>query len=314
MNRLRCLFLFILLVSHSALGGAFVQKGFSARSSALGNSYVALSNDPAGIFFNPAGLGEITGMQAQTTYARLFPDVQDDNLNLFTGGVVLSYPAVGTFGLGGSFFNSQNWKESEFAAGYGLSLWSGGQSSFAIGGTFRILHWSAAPAPDENALSYSGFTANAGALYTIKNFLIDSPDSSANSVRLGLQFENLTHPSVSVSGSNSARLPLNIEGGVAYVSGAYDYLISTTVAYSESRLRYKLGAEFVVAKGDFIGSNAKVVARIGGDRDAHENSQGEYSGGFGLVWNSIGIDYVYHYAVELLDAGGTQRISVLYTF
>ncbi len=314
MNRLFHSCSFVLLLSQIVIAGAFVQKGFSARSSALGNSYTALSNDAAGIFFNPAGLGEITGMQAQTTYARLFPDVQDDNLNLFTGGVVINYPAVGTFGIGGSFFNSQNWKESEFAAGYGLSLWNAGQTSFAVGGTFRLLHWSAAPPPDEAALSYNGFTVNAGALYTIRNFLVDNQDPSSNSVRLGLHFENLTQPSVSASGSKDARLPFNIEGGIAYVSGAYDYLISTTVAYSESRLRYKIGAEFVVAKGEFVGSNASVVARIGGDRDAHDSSQGEYSGGFGLVWNSIGIDYVYHYAVELLDAGGTQRISIVYNF
>ena len=314
MNRLLYSSVFLFLLPGILNAGAFVQKGFSARSSALGNSYTALSNDPAGLFFNPAGLGEITGMQAQTTYARLFPDVQDDNLNLFTGGVVVNYPTLGTFGVGGSFFNSQNWKESEFAAGYGLTLWNAGQTSFAIGGTFRLLHWSAAPPPDEAALSYNGFTVNAGVLYAIKNFLVDTQEPSVNSVRLGLHFENLTQPSVSASGSKDARLPLNIEGGVAYVSGAYDYLISTTVAYSESRLRYKLGAEFVVAKGEFIGSTASVVARIGGDRDAHENSQGEYSGGFGLVWNSIGIDYVYHYAVELLDAGGTQRISIVYNF
>lgn len=314
MNRLFHFCLFVLLISQIAVAGAFVQKGFSARSSALGNSYTALSNDAAGIFFNPAGLGEITGMQAQTSYARLFPDVQGDNLNLLTGGVVINYPALGTFGLGGSFFNSQNWKESEFAAAYGLSLLNVGQTSFAVGGTLRLLHWSAAPPPDEPALSYNGFTVNAGALYTVRNFMVDSQDPNINSLRFGLQLENLTQPSVSASGSKNARLPINIEGGIAYVSGAYDYLISTTVAYSESRLRYKIGAEFVLAKGEFVGSNASIVARMGGDRDAHENSQGEYSGGFGLVWNSIGIDYVYHHAVELLDAGGTQRISIVYNF
>lgn len=314
MKRAICISFCLLVGAQGLLAGAFVQKGFSARSSSLGNSYTALSNDVAGIFFNPAGLAEMTGIQVQSSFARLFPDVEDDNLNLLSGGAVIGTQGMGSFGIGASFFNSENWKESEFAGAYAMSMWSGASSRFSVGGTFRMLHWSAVAAPGEGALSYTGFTLNAGVLYSIKNFLAEDKDDFTNSLRIGAHVENLTRPSVAVNGSTDAKLPMNIEGGIAYVSGAYDYVISTTFAYSESRTRMKAGAEFVVAKGEVIGSPARVVVRIGGDRDAHENSQGEYSGGFGLVWNSIVIDYVYLYPVELLAVGGTQRISLQYNF
>jgi hypothetical protein len=303
-----------LAASHDVMAGAFVQKGFSARSSSLGNTYTALSNDVTGIFFNPAGLGEISGLQVQTSFAKLFPGVSDDNLNLFTGGAVFNYPGIGTIGVGGSFLNTQSWKESELAGSYGLALWSGGKTSFSVGGTFRFLQWSAAAAPDEAALSYTGFTVNAGAMFTIKNFMVADEDSYLNSVRFGVHIENLTRPSVSVNGSKDAQLPMNYEGAIAYVSGPYDYTLTAGVAYTESRLRYKMGAEFIIARGDFMGSNASVALRVGGDRDAAANSQGEYTAGFGLVWYSLGIDYAYLYPVELRDVGGTQRISLLYFF
>lgn len=314
MKRVFCICFCLYVAAQSLLAGAFVQKGFSARSASLGNSYTALSADVAGIFFNPAGLAELTGTQVQSSYARLFPDVEDDNLNLLSGGVVVGMAGLGSFGVGGSFFNTENWKESEFAASYAMSMWSGGSSRLSVGGTFRMLHWSAVAAPGEGALSFTGFTVNAGVLYSVKNFLAEDNDSYTNSLRLGAHVENITRPSVAVNGSAGAKLPMNVEAGIAYVSGAYDYLISTTFAYSESRTRLKLGAEFVIAKGEVIGSLAQVVVRVGGDRDAREDSQGEYSGGFGLVWNAIAIDYVYLYPVELLTVGGTQRISLQYNF
>jgi hypothetical protein len=304
----------LVLVCQSVRAGAFSQNGFSARSSALGNSYTALSNDVEGIFFNPAGLAGCSGIQVQTSFAKLFPDVEDDNLSLMSGGVLYPLAGLGTIGIGGTFFNSVNWKESELAGAYGMNVLSVGSSTLSVGGTFRLLHWSAAAAPGESALSYTGFTVNAGVQYTLKNLFVDALDVSANSLRLGLHVENLTQPSVSSSGSSDAKLPMNVEAGVAYISGAYDYMITAGVARAEGVLRYKAGAEFLVAGGDFFGSKARVVVRFGGDRDARADSQGEYTGGFGLVWNALGIDYVYLYPVEMTDLGGTQRITLLYNF
>ena len=304
----------LVFLCQSVRAGAFSQKGFSARSSALGNSYTALSNDVEGVFFNPAGLAGCTGIQVQTSFAKLFPDVEDDNLSLMSGGALYSLAGVGTIGVGGTFFNTQNWKESELAGAYGMNVLSVGTSTLSVGGTFRLLHWSAAAAPGEAALSYTGFTVNAGVQYIIKNFLVDALDVSASTLRLGLHVENLTQPSVSSSGSSDAKLPMNLDAGVAYISGAYDYMITAGVARAEGGTRYKAGAEFLVAGGDFFGSKARVVARLGGDRDARGNSQGEYTAGFGLMWDALGIDYVYLYPVEMTDLGGTQRITLLYNF
>jgi hypothetical protein len=151
-------------------------------------------------------------------------------------------------------------------------------------------------------------------MYTIKNVFTSDQDSYVNSLRFGFHVENLTQPSVSVNGSKDAQLPMNYEGAVAYVSGPYDYTLTAGIAYTESRLRYKMGAEFVIARGELIGSDVAVALRIGGDRDASVDSQGEYTAGFGLVWYSLGVDYAYLYPIALRDVGGTQRITLQYFF
>ena len=49
-------------------GFTFLKVNYSARASALGNAYTGLSNDASAVFFNPAGLVQMKGKQAEITY------------------------------------------------------------------------------------------------------------------------------------------------------------------------------------------------------------------------------------------------------
>jgi len=49
-------------------GFTFFKLDFSARANAMGGAYTALSNDVNAVFFNPAGLSQISEKQITTTY------------------------------------------------------------------------------------------------------------------------------------------------------------------------------------------------------------------------------------------------------
>lgn len=49
-------------------GFTFLKVNYSARAAAMGNAYTGLANDASAVFFNPAGLVQISGKEAQLTY------------------------------------------------------------------------------------------------------------------------------------------------------------------------------------------------------------------------------------------------------
>jgi len=49
-------------------GFTFLKVNYSARAAAMGNAYTGLSNDADAVFFNPAGLVQVTSAQASLTY------------------------------------------------------------------------------------------------------------------------------------------------------------------------------------------------------------------------------------------------------
>jgi hypothetical protein len=68
----------------SAIGttsGKFLQLGSSARAAAMGEAYVALSDEAGGIFYNPAGLANIEEYQVQGTHTEWFKGARVENLN-----------------------------------------------------------------------------------------------------------------------------------------------------------------------------------------------------------------------------------------
>lgn len=71
----------------------FLKIGVGARASALGESFVAVADDPTGLFWNPAGLMLIESPEVSGTHTELFADVSHEFV-----GVVLpmgDYHAVG---------------------------------------------------------------------------------------------------------------------------------------------------------------------------------------------------------------------------
>ncbi|MDO9577112.1 MAG: PorV/PorQ family protein [Candidatus Cloacimonadales bacterium] len=66
-------------------GLTFFKVNYSARAAAMGNAYTGLSNDASAVFFNPAGLVQLSRMEATVTYMSYL-----DGINC--GSMAYAYP------------------------------------------------------------------------------------------------------------------------------------------------------------------------------------------------------------------------------
>lgn len=296
----------LLVVSQNLFAGGFDDLGNSARVVSMGGANIALADAPYSIFYNPAGINKITNLSLSTTYSNLYPGITDDNLNYFSLSAVVPWEIIGEFGVGGTFLNSKLWKENTFIFSYAREVYDG----IALGGSLKLLRWSAEAAPGESALSYFGFTFDAGAHYTFSN-LIDNSD-----LRVGVSILNITQPSTAQNESEDAKLPMSIGAGLAYISNMHNYIIALDVVRFDASTKIKAGAEFLGLRHEVFGLNTAFLVRIGYDGilGSDDFSQRGINGGFGLNINDLKIDYAYVYPLVLQNVGGSHKISLNYNF
>jgi len=301
-----CISVFVLFVSASCplFAGGFDNLGYSARPVALGGAYIAIADDPSAVFYNPAGLPQLRSLSVSTMYSRLFPGVEDDNLNLFALSAAMPVSIIGTFGVGGTFFNTNLWKESMFIASYGRTIYAG----FSIGGSVKVLQWSAAAPPGESSLSYIGLSFDAGAHCVLNNIF------EGNDLRLGVVLRDITQPSIAKNGASDAKLPLKVDVGAAYISTTYNYLIAVSLSKEADDIKLRGGAELVGLSGEILGNPSAFLLRVGGAGIINNKTQGELNGGFGINLGSLNIDYAYVYYFEISNLGGSHKISLGYSF
>lgn len=84
-------------------GGSTLRFVSGARPIGMGNSYVAISNDINGIFFNPSGLGLITQSEIGATYHQSWFDT-----SYKFGGYASKFKNKGTFFIGFLVFDGGN--------------------------------------------------------------------------------------------------------------------------------------------------------------------------------------------------------------
>jgi hypothetical protein len=298
--------LFLFFISINLNAGGFEDLGNSARVFSMGGAYTAVADAPYTLFYNPAGIFNIDNLAVSTTYSNLYPGIQDDNLNYFSLSAAMPVGIIGSFGLGGTFLNTNFWKENTFIASYAREIYG----SFIVGGSVKVLRWSAEPAPGESGLSYLGFTFDAGIHYTIKDIMQDSE------LRLGAAIHNITEPSIASNGSPDAKLPMVINAGAAYISKAYNYMIAVDVLKENDNLILRAGAEFVGIRQQLIGLSTGFLVRVGYNGIVNETDykQSGLNGGFGLEVERLAIDYAYVFPLELKNVGGSHKISLSYNF
>jgi len=286
--------------------GGFDDLGNSARAVSLGGAFIAVADAPYALFYNPAGIYRIKELSISTTYSNLYPDVSDDNLNYFSLSAAVPIGIIGEFGIGGTFLNTELWKENIFIATYAREVYS----SFAVGGSFKLLRWSAEAAPGEEAMSYLGFTFDAGVHYTIPGVMENT------NLQLGASIQNITQPSIASNGSDDAKLPILFGAGIALVSQKYNYIITVDAVRENKDFKIKAGAEFLSLQYNVFNLETGFLLRLGYDGIVNNSpfKQSGLNGGFGLNVNDFKIDYAYVFPLELRNVGGSHKISLSYKF
>ena len=69
------------IYNRGSSAAAFLEIGVGARATALGNAYTAVSDDPATIFWNPAGLSWVEGRQISFNHADWLADTDFENVS-----------------------------------------------------------------------------------------------------------------------------------------------------------------------------------------------------------------------------------------
>lgn len=299
------IFLILIIVS-SVKAGGFDDLGNSARVFSLGGAYTAVADAPYSIFYNPAGIYRLNKFSVSTTYSNLYPGIQDDNLNYFSLSAIIPLGIVGEFGVGGTFLNTNLWQENMVYGTYARELFK----SFAVGGTAKLLRWSAGAAPGEAALSYLGFTFDAGFHYTLNDIF------NGSDLRIGLAAQNITQPSIASNGNSDAKLPMILAAGLAYVSISYNYLVALDFVKEGDAYYIKTGAEFLGLRQQVLGLNTGFLVRAGYNGTVNDTpfSRSGINGGFGLEVENLIIDYAYVYPLELTEVGGSHKVSLSYNF
>lgn len=286
--------------------GGFENLGVHSRVVGLGGAYYGVGDAAYTIFYNPGGLAHIKTAELNSTYTNLFPGLQDETIYYLTFSAVANVWVVGDIGVGVTFLKSDMWQENQLIFGYGRHIYD----NFTLGGSAKILRWSAAAPPGEAALSYFGLSFDVGAFYTFENLF------NQGDFRIGVAAQDITKPSIAKNGHKDASLPIKLAAGISFSSRTYNYLVALDAVKEDDITFVKFGAEFLVLRSKFFDETADFIIRGGYNTIANvvKEKQNSLNGGFGITYNNFQLDYAYVYNFVMQSLGGSHKISLGYKF
>ena len=287
--------------------------GAGARSSSLGNAFVAVADNGDALFSNPAGLGQIEqGQLSYTNVSILFSGIDGDNLGQHVASYARPLGSRMSLGLGSERIGSD--LMSENGAFFGLSYRL--NRNLHLGVTGKYVFWAVDdfdPADKVSGQSQGAIGADVGLLW-------NTPFRDA---KLGVQYKNALAPNVacgvSCSGNAAATnaalksddgdLPSDLNIGVSF-SVAEASMMSVQWAMrdlsGETESRLVVGGETVLVEG--------LMLRAGGSRIFEDDASGDLNAGLGYSWSKMLFDYGYHIPLDLTETNGSHRISLVRMF
>ncbi|HPZ14698.1 MAG TPA: PorV/PorQ family protein [Bacillota bacterium] len=260
---------------------AMLDIGMSARAMGMGGAHIAVADDAAVIYYNPAGLALIDGHSVTSLYT---------NLHGAAGYLALGYAQKN---VGGGFLrlNASGIEETdEYAnvigtfgvsdltemAGYGREVALG----LSLGGTVKLYSQSLAD------VSGKGVTGDVGALYVMDD----------GKLSFGAVARNVVGK---VRYDNNAEDAFERAFGVGAAYRPSDSLLFAADAVLEDGLAARVGAEYRIKQ---------FALRAGGALDGGEAS---ITAGAGFAMDSFAVDYAYQTHKVLPDS---HRISLSVRF
>ena len=284
--------------------------GAGARSSSLGNAFVAVADNADAVFANPAGLNQLKGAQlSYTNVSLLFTGIDGDNLGQHVASYARPLGGKVRLGLGYERIGSDLLSEN----GAFLSLSFKLSQKLSLGLTGKYVFWSVGDIPPDNGVADPLSNQSQGAIGADLGLMWKAPIRDA---RVGLLLKNALQPNVAkgsvknTDGSDAGDVPMDLHIGVS-ASVADASLVSVQWV-----MRDLTGEE--VDKRLVVGGETKVMEdfmlRAGGSKIFEEDASGDINAGLGYRWNKTQFDYGYHIPLDLTETNGSHRFSLGYVF
>ncbi|MEW6516739.1 MAG: PorV/PorQ family protein [candidate division FCPU426 bacterium] len=270
-------------------GGLVLTQGAGARTQALAETGAGASGTVDSLYWNPAGMASVDGLQAQATYLMGMEESAYQQL-------LAGYPVagLGTFGLGlsllqggavdldqadGSFVSVQSQSDWAVSIGYGVQVSSGVRAGAAV----KML----------NSTLVEKYTASAFAGD------VGLQVAAAAGLVLGAVVQNIGTEITYESEGDP--LPLTLRAGAAYstrlAAGHELILLADGLKPNDRDFALHVGAEYAYA--------GLLAARLG--YKAGYDIEG-LTAGLGVRWSVLELDYAFGLVQELTS---THRISLL---
>ena len=280
--------------------------GAGARSSALGNSFVAVADNGDAVFANPAGVAQMQHREvAYTNVSLLFEGIDGDNLGQHVASFV--QPLGSRLGLGigferiGSDLLSEN--GGFLSLGYELS------STLMVGVTGKYLFWNVSDIPDDPVNGPDPLSNQSnGAIGLDVGLLWKSPIQDA---QVGVLLKNANEPNLAKTGGlgDAGALPMDLHVGASLPVAATSMVTVQWVVRDltdETDSRVVVGGETRLVEG--------LMLRAGGSKLFQDDASGDLNAGLGYKREKLLFDYGYHIPLDLTETNGAHRFSLGYVF
>ncbi|MFQ6618795.1 MAG: hypothetical protein ACE5QV_08925 [Fidelibacterota bacterium] len=308
--------IFLTLLIAEQASSDFLTSGFGARPVALGRAFVSIPGDINSIFYNPAGLVGIDGIRIGSSYSILFPGMEDGGIGSSNIGLAGKLGSMGNFGIALTNLGISNYRENMVYLSFSRKIFG----KFSLGSSLKILHWGSKGYRDpetgesDKNLSFNGFSIDVGfysrltpSFFKLERFLKNG------FMQVGFAIYDINQPSIASNKSSDARLPLGVVGGISYIRDGMTLALS--ISRRESRTKFHFGFEFFLTRFEAKIISPDLIGRFGLIPKTGEGEHGAESDfGFGIITGDFKIDYTYVYALTLLDAGGSHKFSLVYSF
>ncbi|MDD3627254.1 MAG: PorV/PorQ family protein [bacterium] len=270
-------------------GAVFLKIPVSARASAMGDAFVALSNDANAIYWNPAGLTAVEGTSLSFTHQDLIADIAYEYIG---GAMKLDF---GTLGFGVSYVHMDDIDKTTVDEPDGT------------GETFTSTDTALAVA---YAKMFNKLAFGLSLKYVTEKIDDASASSPALDLGIGYQMNDLSFgfAITNIGGTmkwdkESDPLPMTVKAGIGYTLMNGDMVLALDLNYpNDADIQGGFGIEYTIAK---------IVAVRAGYKFNYDIY--DLTAGIGIKYNNFAFDFAYVPVSEDL-LGSTQKFSLTFNF
>ncbi|MBI4777843.1 PorV/PorQ family protein, partial [Candidatus Desantisbacteria bacterium] len=275
---------------------AFLKIGVGARAAAMGEAFCGLSDDISAIYWNPAGLSQLTQTEIMTTHHSYFQGINSEylafvhpNKNQTAFGASLSMLGINgikRYDKSNNNLNS-NFKADDMVMSLACSKMFG--PCAAVGAGLKMVKQGI---DDKNT---NNLVADLGGLY----------HTPIHNLVLGATVQNIGINSSSNKkrGALDDQLPFRMRFGASYQWQKSIVCVDVNMPNDGGRTT-NLGVEYALPKIARFETMLRIGYRIGADT-------GKLGFGFGVLSNNCSFDYAF---ASCGDLGNSQRLSTSLRF